>query len=374
MIAIPPVLSTSPLPAPPSETADRRSPGRRAVLLGASALSVSACTTLSAPPGPPIEAASIDPESTAAGYFTMRDGARLPYRAWLPDGEARAVILALHGMNDSRDAWEIPAPSFQAGGMALYAPDQRGFGAAPGRGLWPGGEALVSDAREMAHLVRARHPGARLVLMGESMGGAVLMRLAVEPGAAEGAQYVLVAPAVWGRARMNIILRSSLWLAVNLVPGMILTGSPIRVTASDNRDALIRLSRDPLTIHSTRVDTLRGLVDTMDAALAAAPLFMAPALFLYGGKDELVPPEATAATWRSLPRVDTPGAAAPGGQNTGQGDGQRLAYYPNAYHLMMRDLDRAVVIGDAIAWIMNPAAPLPSKADVAAASWLAGQA
>jgi len=328
------------------------------VLLGASALGVSACTTMSDPPGPPIEA----PEM-GADAFTMRDGARLPYRAWLPANGASptAVILALHGMNDSRDAWEIPAPAFQSAGMALYAPDQRGFGAAPGRGLWPGGEALVDDAREMARLVGALHPGAPLVLMGESMGGAVLMRLAVEPGAPAGAKYVLVAPAVWGRARMNIILRSSLWLAVNLVPGMILTGGPVRVTASDNRDALIRLSRDPLTIHATRVDTLRGLVDTMDAALAAGPRFDTTGLFLYGGKDELVPPEATAATWRSLPRVGQPG-------------GQTLAFYPNGYHLMMRDLDRATVLNDVLAWIANPRAPLPSKADAAAEAWLAGQA
>ena len=357
MIAIPPVLSTSPPPdrlaTPP---AGPRPSGRRALLLGGSALTLSACTSMSDPPGPPIEAPSLAGEA-----FTMRDGARLPYRSWLPEGRPSAVILALHGMNDSRDAWEIPAPAFQAAGMALYAPDQRGFGAAPGRGLWAGGEALVDDAREMARLLRERHPGARLVLMGESMGGAVLMHLAVQPEAPREALYVLVAPAVWGRARMNIILRSSLWLAVNLVPGMILSGGPIRVTASDNRDALIRLSRDPLTIHSTRVDTLRGLVNTMDAALAAAPLFSASGLFMYGGKDELVPPEATAATWGSLPEVK-------------RANGQRLAFYPNGYHLLMRDLDRATVIGDAVAWIQSPTAPLPSRADAAAEAWLTGQA
>jgi alpha-beta hydrolase superfamily lysophospholipase len=219
----------------------------------------------------------------------------------------------------------------------------------------------VDDAREMARLVRARHPGAKLVLMGESMGGAVLMCLATAPDAPAAAHYVLVAPAVWGRARMNFVLRSTLWLAVNLAPGMVLGGGPIKVTASDNRDALIRLSRDPLTIHRTRVDTLRGLVDTMDAALAAGPRFRAPGLFLYGGKDELVPPEATAATWRSLPQ-------------DASADGPRTAFYPGGYHLMMRDLDRATVIADAIAWIATPTAPLPSKADQAARGWLAGQA
>ena len=291
--------------------------------------------------------------------FTMPDGARLPYRAWLPDGEPTAVVLALHGFNDSRDAWEYPAPAFAAAGVAVYAPDQRCFGAAPGRGLWPGREALVADAAEMARLVRALHPGVKLVLMGESMGAAVLMVLATGELAPPDAVYVLIAPAVWGRARMNFFLSGLLWLAVALVPGLGLTRGPVQITASDNRAALIRLSTDPLTLRRTRVDALGGLVDLMDAALAAAPQLRVPALFQYGGKDELVPKAATAATWRALPRGGT--------------DGARVAYYPEGYHLLLRDHDRAVPIGDIVAWLGAPSAALPSGAERAAEEWLATQ-
>ena len=75
---------------------------------------------------------------------------RLPYRAWLPEGQPWAVVLALHGMNDSRDAWEYPAPDFATAGIAVFAPDQRGFGDTSVRGYWPGTQALISDARTMA--------------------------------------------------------------------------------------------------------------------------------------------------------------------------------------------------------------------------------
>jgi alpha-beta hydrolase superfamily lysophospholipase len=288
--------------------------------------------------------------------FTMPDGARLPYRVWLPDGRPDAVMLALHGFNDSRDAWEYSAPVFAAAGVAVYSPDQRGFGAAPGRGLWPGGDALVADAAEMARLVRALHPDVPLVLMGESMGGAVLTVLATGARAPEGASYVLIAPAVWGRARMNFVLSGALWLVTTVAPGLAVTQSPVPIVASDNREALVRLGADPLTVRHTRMDALGGLVDLMDAALAAAPRMRAPALFQYGGKDELVPQEATATTWRALPHD---GAAGP-----------RLAYYPNGYHLLLRDLDRERPIGDIVAWLRDPAAPLPSGADLAARAWL----
>jgi alpha-beta hydrolase superfamily lysophospholipase len=292
----------------------------------------------------------------AADIFVMPDGFQLPFRAWLPDDTPRAVILALHGMNDSRDAWEYPAPDMAQAGIAVYSPDLRGFGATETRGLWPGRDGLVSDTRAMVGLLRARYPTTKLILMGESMGAAVLMDLASRPDAPKVDGYVLIAPAVWGRARMNWVLRTSLFVAANTFPGIRLTGrGVVKVTATDNRVALRRLSTDPLTLRGARIDAIRGLVDLMDSALAAAPGFRAPALFMYGGKDELIPAKATAATWRMLP------------------DGPVRAFYPDGYHLLLRDLNRAAPIGDILAWIARPALPLPSGADRAAAEWLEKQ-
>jgi alpha-beta hydrolase superfamily lysophospholipase len=314
------------------------------------------CVGHIAPPGP-----MVDRPIETADSFVMPDGTALPYRQWLPNGPPSAVVLALHGMNDSRDAWEYPAPAFAAAGIAVFSPDQRGFGATRTRSLWPGTTGLTADARVMARLLRARYPHTKLILMAESMGAAALMVLATEPNPPAVDGYVLIAPAVWGRSEMNLLMRASLWLADHTVPGMTVTGGGIvKVTASDNREALVRLSTDPLTLRGTRVDAIKGLVDLMDQALAAAPRFNAPALFQYGGHDELVPPRATAATWRSLPRAED--------------GGPDLAFYPGGYHLLLRDKDRATPIQDILAWIRNPHAPLPSGADGAAREWLEKQA
>ena len=73
---------------------------------------------------------------------------------------------------------------------------------------------------------------------------------------------------------MSPFLRSTLWLAVHTVPGMLLENRGyVKITASDNHAALVRLSEDPLTIHATRVDATEGLVDLMDAALTSAAKF-----------------------------------------------------------------------------------------------------
>ena len=291
--------------------------------------------------------------------FAMADGAHFPVRTWLPatmstgDAAPRAVVLALHGFNDSRDAWELPGPAFAAAGIAVFAPDQRGFGAAPRRGFWPGEAALVSDAAAMLRILHARYPGVPVYAMGESMGGAVLMALAASGQAPAVDGWILLTPAVWGRTQMGAVLSSGLWLVASVAPGLSVTGAevPIRVIPSDNRDALLRLARDPLTIRRTRFDALRGLTDLMDVAQAGAAHLPAHTLALYGERDTLVPPEAAGRAWEAMP------------------PGVRRGLYRSGYHLLMRDRARGSVINDVIAWISAPDAWLPSGADVAAASW-----
>lgn len=298
---------------------------------------------------PPLPGAALQADDAIA----MDDGAVLPVRVWRPAGAPRAVVLALHGFNDSRDAWEVPSAAFTAAGVALYAPDQRGFGAAPLRGLWPGSARLADDAAALLRALRQRHPGVPLFAIGESMGGAVLMTLAARPDAPQVDGWVLLSPAVWGRQQMGMALSSGLWLVSSLLPALSVTGAevPLKVVASDNRDALIRLARNPLTIRRTRFDSLRGLTDLMDQAQAAAPRLHGPVLALYGARDTLVPADATARAWSRMPA------------------GVRFAFYPAGYHLLLRDLGRAAPIGDIIAWMRDPRQWLPSGADLAAAAW-----
>ncbi|MBN8929781.1 MAG: hypothetical protein J0H19_24575 [Rhodospirillales bacterium] len=49
------------------------------------------------------------------------------------------------------------------------------------------------------------------------------------------------------------------------------------------------------------------------------------------------------------------------------------AFYPEGYHLLLRDLHRITPTEDIITWMRAPEAPLPSGADRAAAAWLARQ-
>lgn len=323
-------------------------PARRLLLAAIALVAVAGCTPQLAVVGP-----AVAPPRLAESAVATPDGARLPVRVWLPaDRSPRAAIVALHGFNDYSNAYDKPARDWAKQGIATYAYDQRGFGAAPNTYEWVGAQVLADDALTVARLVRQAHPGIPLILMGESMGGAVAIvaASAVPPHLIDG--VVLLAPAVWGRASMNVVQRVGLWLFAHTLATTEVTGSGLGIVASDNREALEELRRDPLVLKGARIGTVYGLVDLMDRAVADLPRLMLPTLILYGKQDQIVPPDPTCAMFERLP-------ARPPGQ-------WRAALYPNGYHLLLRDLSASIPREDIAAWIRDQSAPLPSGDEIAA--------
>ncbi|HXP31581.1 MAG TPA: lysophospholipase [Stellaceae bacterium] len=314
------------------------------------ALLLAACAAPSLPPPDPSDMPTT-PHLTEDAIIA-EDGARLPLRVWLPAGKVEAVVLAVHGFNDYSNAFTWPAEAWAEHGIATYAYDQRGFGAAPDRRFWLGTERLDMDLDLASRLLREKYPRQPLYLLGESMGAAVIMTAVTGAAgaprpAADG--LILVAPAVWGRATMNVFERVALWAADTLVPGMTLTGRGLGIKPSDNTEMLRALARDPLVIKATRVATIKGLVDLMGQAFAAAPRLDMPMLLLYGEHDEIIPAEPVRRMIEALPPAPA--------------EERRIAWYPQGWHMLLRDLDRAVVTGDIAHWIADRAAPLPSGAD-----------
>ncbi|HVV27412.1 MAG TPA: alpha/beta fold hydrolase [Rhizomicrobium sp.] len=275
-------------------------------------------------------------------FLAARDRAKLPLRRWDAQGEGtpRAVIVALHGMSDYSNAFDMPARVWAKLGITTLAYDQRGFGRSANPGVWAGADTMRMDLADAVTAAHARYPGVPVFALGESMGGAVLLTALASPGARldiDGA--ILVAPAVWSRADMPLSYRAALFLAAHLVPGLILSnnaaGRVVRIVPSDNVPMLIALGKDPLFQKKTRTDTLFGLVNLMDearrapAAIHDAP----PILFLYGAHDQVIPAEPTKAVIAAL------GARA------------TVKQYPNGYHMLLRDLEGETVDRDIADWV-----------------------
>jgi len=158
---------------------------------------------------------------------------------------------------------------------------------------------------------------------------------------------VLIAPAVWSRQTMPFYQRWLLWLAARTIPWVKVSGESLHITPSDNREMLLAQGRDPLVLKESRIDAVYGLVNLMDAAYESAARFDENAFFLYGAKDEVIPPKPMAEVFRKRlqGRFSNP---------------QRILVYKNGYHMLLRDLQAKVVWKDILFWLNSPAGVFPS--------------
>lgn len=310
------------------------------IAAGLSPVMLAACAPTVIPAGRSVTS----PHLTDAAYVAA-DGTVLPLAIWPAEGPTRVVLLGLHGFGDYRDAFEEPAKVWAKDGITTYAYDQRGFGASPTRGRWPGTDSLAEDAITVANLVRARHPGVPFYVIGESMGGALALVVADRGLEVDG--LILSAPALRGRVVLGPVASAGLWFFGHTIPWLPAGPTSIDFKPTDNPKTLKKLQNDPLMLHQPRVDMAYGLVELMDAGYDAAKRVHTPYLMLHGMGDRLVP-TATVRTALEImpPRPDS-----------------KLAFYEHGYHLLMRDKQGPIVAADIAAWIDNHEAALPSGAD-----------
>lgn len=305
------------------------------------------------PPGEKIREAQLH-----ESYWIAEDGTKLPLRRWLPKTETKAVLIALHGFNDYSNFFQKPGEYFSSQGIACFAYDQRGFGAAPQRGLWSGIAGYTHDLQTLATLMRQRYTQQPVYLLGESMGGAVIIAAMTETGMMPPIDgIILAAPAVWARDTMPWYQTSLLWTLAHTMPWLSLTGSSVKVQPSDNIEMLRAMSNDPLVIKETRVDAIYGLADLMDMAFDGATALHGKTLMLYGEQDDIIPKEPTYEFLQQLLAKDA--------------SGKTVAFYQQGYHMLLRDLQAPKLWQDVATWITARPAKLPSGADERARQLLA---
>jgi len=289
--------------------------------------------------------ARLNPES-----LVMSDGYVLPMKTWQSTDDPTAVVLALHGFNDYSNAFDAVADTFVDDLVTTYAFDQRGFGATEQRGVWAGHTVMQADLVAAVNLLCEKHAGLPVFVLGESMGGAVILSAVqqLEQTCVQG--VILSSPAVWGWQSMPWWQTVPLRLLAHTLPELIVSGEGLDIQPSDNNEMLRALGRDPLIIKETRIDAVYGLTDLMEAALVNGSALKFPSLILYGEHDDIIPPTPFCRMLDNLPDRVT--------------SHWRLVLYPDGYHMLSRDLQGEVVISDMLAWIHNQRSGLPSGHEV----------
>jgi alpha-beta hydrolase superfamily lysophospholipase len=108
------------------------------------------------------------------GSFSGSRETKIYYQAWTPESTARAVLLLSHGFGEHSGRYRNLADKFVPLGYAVYALDHRGHGRSEGpRGQVESANDFIVDLRAFFDMVRERHPGLPIYLVGHSMGASI---------------------------------------------------------------------------------------------------------------------------------------------------------------------------------------------------------
>ncbi|WP_031235026.1 alpha/beta fold hydrolase [Asticcacaulis sp. AC402] len=157
---------------------------------------------------PPIDAiesanaplAAFAREQPAPQYLTARDGEKLAYRffAGKPGG---GVAVVVHGSSGTTVAMQGISKTLSLRGVTVYSVDLRGHGLSKG----PEGRLgdivhrgqYEEDLADFAALAEREHPAEKRLLLGHSMGGAIVLRTAGFPAYARNFDaYLALSPVI----------------------------------------------------------------------------------------------------------------------------------------------------------------------------------
>lgn len=199
------------------------------------------------------------PADDSPRTLTTEDGYPLRYRAWSPDGPARAAVVLLTGiMSNSR--WAFPlVPGLMREGIALVGADRRGAGPnLDARGDAPSAAAVVADALA---IIEAEVPADRPLIVAGWCWGSVLGLNLASALKDRLSGLVLIAPGLFPSQAIKDAAHRHEKAAEGAAEGAAVIASPIdevMFTAGPHLDGFIRQDPERLLHFSPRYRAIMG--------------------------------------------------------------------------------------------------------------------
>jgi alpha-beta hydrolase superfamily lysophospholipase len=263
------------------------------------------------------------------------DGTRMFMAIWRPDDDKpRALIIALHGVGghagDMKNVGEYLADK----GIAVFAPDQRGFGRYPGtKGHVMSFEEYVEDIQNLVMQVKDTYLNKITYLFGASMGGLNAIRYVLKyPKTVDG--LLLQSPAVSHNLEMGVGKRfaGSILSALN-VKRYVESGFAYS-EASRDPENVMKLENDPLRFNMVTPRFGMEVLKASKDALQSASNIVMPVILQQAGADNLVFPEKSKEFFDNLSSKD-----------------KTWYLYDGLYHRLHEEPEKDRVLGDLYGWL-----------------------
>ena len=268
------------------------------------------------------------------GRFNGYDGLALCENRWLPEGDAAAVVVVVHGFIEHSGRHADVAAELNRHGYAVYAIDLRGHGKSEGERVFVGSflEYLRDVELFLVH-VRAQQPDRPVFLVGFSLGGTIAATLAAR-GLADVRGLVLVAPAVQIGRGMFPVLRLLAGVIGRFFPRLRVVRMGFRKMSRDP-EVIAQVERDPLVFHGrfparTGAEILSALQIIQDM-MEAIEL---PLLILHGTGDLVTDVEGSRELHARARSTD-----------------KTLKLYDGLYHDLFHEPEKEQVLADLVEWL-----------------------
>lgn len=269
----------------------------------------------------------------AEGALGGVGGLRLYRQAWAPEGDARAVVVLVHGLCEHGGRYHHVAGRLVADGYAVHALDHRGHGRSEGpRAFIDRMTNAVADLHALVEATASAHSGLPMVMLGHSMGGLVAVCFALaHPQRLSG--LILSAPLAALEAASPATRLAARVLSA-LTPRLGVIGIDSALISRDP-EVVRAYGADPLVFHgklpARTVFELERAVRSLPSRVHAITV---PTLIMYGSADRLCPPAG------SLGLHDCIGA-----------QDRTLKVYDGLYHEIFNEPEQDGVLEDVCAWL-----------------------
>ncbi|MEJ6580665.1 MAG: alpha/beta fold hydrolase [Akkermansiaceae bacterium] len=274
------------------------------------------------------------------------DGDQFPYRSWMPKEEPELVIIGVHGISGAAADYK-PLGSHLLSDLprtAIYAAETRGQGNDPikeRRGHINDKKEWFNDLVSFTHVIRKRHPNAKIVWCGESMGSLIVLHTYAQARNKQALcdAIILASPIVNIRGdfpKWKEILAHTL---ANFFPKArvsleSLSGKEeVRVTKDTIHEEQATKNSYHIERHTLHLlSTLGKMIRSMNSAAQELDI---PVLVLHGGKDVFSDPKDVERFFGKIPE------AAP----------HTRKFYPESFHLLFHDHQSELVVSDITTWL-----------------------
>lgn len=286
-----------------------------------------------------------NPGSTQPNFrrWVSRDRTSFGYTFWQAEGAPQAVVIALHGLSGAASDFQPLGRYAAARGVTVYAYELRGQGLDPvverrgdlrRRGAW------FDDLTDFTALVRQKHADLPLFYYGESMGALIALHAAASSRMDASLSGLMLASPV-------VQLKQTIpWWQVGLLRLLTAIAPTYRIAFVDADRPPLQLTRDaayqewlqdaPHTLKTSTLRLLRRIENLMRRSHKAAAGLQLPVLILYAGHDALVAPSMVDTFFDAIASRD-----------------KEKHLFPNSYHLLLHDYDRAEVLGVIANWLQR---------------------